>query len=82
MSRVHIAFGPPGAKGVSSIMGVGADDVEPHPAPELLRTAAWLGVALWGIGVVINRPALRGAGLGAAAVGFGVKHLVEEDLKK
>ena len=82
MSKVHIAYGGPGIKGVSSIMGIGADDVEPHPATELLRKAAWLGVALWGIGVVVNKPALRGAGLGAAAVGFGVKHLAEENLKK
>lgn len=82
MSKVHIAFGPPGAKGVSSIMGIGADDVEPHPAPELLRKAGWAGVGLWAIGVVLNKPALRGAGLGAAAVSFGVRHLAEADLEK
>lgn len=82
MARVHVSYGPPGAKGVTSIMGVGADDVEPHPAPELLRKAAIVGGAIWLIGVVLNKPTLRGAGLGTVAVGLGVRHLTEQELKK
>ena len=80
MPRVSVAYGPPGARGVQSIMGLGAEDVEPHPAAEMLRKAMWLGLGAWAVGVVINRPGLRGFGLGAAAVGLGVRHLTEKNL--
>lgn len=77
---VRIAYGPPGQKGVTTIVGLGAADVEPHPAERMLGRAAWVGIGIWAIGVVLNRPQLRGAGLGVAATGFGVKYLSNREL--
>jgi hypothetical protein len=77
---VRIAYGPPGAKGVTTIVGLGAEDVEPHPADKLLGRAGWIGIAIWAVGVVTNRSQIRGVGLGVAATGFGVKYLGNREL--
>jgi hypothetical protein len=61
-------------------MGIGADDVEPHPSASLLTKAMWIGLGAWAIGVVTSKRGLRGFGLGAAAVGMGVKYLSEKNL--
>jgi hypothetical protein len=61
-------------------MGLGVDDVEPHPATVLLKKAMWIGIGVWAVGIVMNRPGLRGFGIGAAAVGLGVRHLSEKNL--
>jgi hypothetical protein len=80
MTPVKVAYGPPGAHGVSAIMGIGADDVEPHPANDLLKKAVWIGIGAWAIGIVTSKRGLRGFGLGVAATGLGVKYLSEKNL--
>jgi hypothetical protein len=80
MPNVKVSYGPPGARGVSAIMGIGVDDVEPHPATDLLKKAVWIGLGAFALGVVTSKRGLRGFGLGAAAVGLGVRYLSEKNL--
>lgn len=80
MPNVRVAYGPPGQKGVTTIVGLGAEDTEAHPAEKMLGRAGWIGIAIWAAGVVFNRAQLRGAGLGVAATGFGVKYLSNREL--
>jgi hypothetical protein len=61
-------------------MGLGIDDVEPHPTTEMLKKAMWIGLGAFALGVVSNKRGLRGFGLGAAAVGLGVRYLSEKNL--
>ncbi len=81
--NIAVAYGPAGSHGVQSIMGIGAyapaelDEVFIPPDIETALTrAGWISVGLWGLGVVADKPALRGVGIGGAAVAFGVKYLV------
>jgi hypothetical protein len=80
MPRIAVSYGPPGARGVTTLLGIGADDVEPHPAIPMLKKAMWIGIGAWVLGVVANKRGLRGFGLGAAAVGLGVRYLSEKNL--
>ena len=76
MAKVVVEYGPPGEKGVSHIMGVGADELAELDATEgHLQKATWLGLGLWLVGVVANKPTLRGVGIGAFAVGFGASRI-------
>ena len=80
MPRIQVAYGPPGQKGVTAIMGVGADDYEPDPTQKMLERAGWLSVGLWALGVFTGSVRLRSIGIGAAAVGFGVRYLANRNL--
>lgn len=72
MAKVVVEYGPPGEKGVSHIMGVGADELAELDATEkTLQRSTWLGLGMWFVGVVTDKPTLRGVGIGAAAVGIG-----------
>ena len=82
MSRVEVSYGPPGAVGVTTILGIGAADLEANPLDSTLEKAAWGGVALWAIGVVLRKRQLAGFGLGVAACGWGVKYLGAKALDK
>lgn len=75
MPRILVEHGPPGVKGVDTIMGIGQDDLPPDHRDTALRVAFWGGIVTWLAGVVADKPTLRGVGLGAVAVGYSVRHL-------
>ena len=81
MARVEVSFGPPAQGGVTTIMGVGADDLD-APLDSTLEKAAWAGVAVWALGVVLRKRQLAGFGLGVAACGWGVKYLGARAIEK
>lgn len=82
-NRIAMAYGPPGVSGVSTIMGIGAlpelpDLSEPTmDVDEALGKAVWAAAAVFGIGLVANKPMWRGAGIGGLAVALGVKYLTK-----
>lgn len=80
MGKVHVSWGPPGVRGVDTIIGLGADEVDAlqSATDAALTKAGWVSLAAWAIGVVANKKALRHAGLGGALVAFGVKHLASK----
>lgn len=76
MPNIRVEYGPPGEKGVSHIMGIGADELAELDATEnMLQKATWFGLGVWLIGLATNKPTVRGIGIGAVAVGFGARHL-------
>lgn len=79
MGRVHVSWGPPGVRGVDTIMGLGADEVDAlqSATDKALHRAGLWSLGAWAVGVVTNRKALRYAGLGGALVAWGVKHLAK-----
>ena len=76
---ILIEHGPPGHKGVDTIMGVGhvGDDelAELDRVDDALSKATWAGIGIWVLGVAIDKPTVRGAGIGAVAVALIGKHL-------
>lgn len=74
--KLSLAFGPPGVKGVSTIMGIGNTPGEvPADADDMLKTAGLIGVGAFLFGLVTDKPALQHAGLGGAATAFLVRQL-------
>lgn len=80
MKTINVEYGPPGQRGVQTIMGLGADEVDAlaGKTEKSLTTAGWVSLGVWLLGTVTNRKSLRAAGLGGAAVAFGVRHLANK----
>jgi hypothetical protein len=76
MPRIHVSYGPPGERGVTSIMGLGADEVAAlsDKTDKALEKAGWIGVGIWSLGFLLNKKRLRDLGAGAAAASFLVKY--------
>jgi hypothetical protein len=68
----HIEYGPPGHRGVTTIMGVGADP-DDDKLQSTLKLAGWASVGLWTLGLVIGSRDLKMAGFGAACATFAVQ---------
>ena len=80
MPRIHVSYGPPAMKGVDTIIGLGADEVDAlqSKTDQALTKAGWISLGAWAFGVLANKKALRHAGLGGALVAWGVKHLASK----
>lgn len=77
MPKIHVSYGPPGARGVSTLLGLGADEVaalEDKRDKALVR-AGWIGVGLWGVGLLLNRKRIRDVGMGGALASFLVRYV-------
>ena len=75
---MHIAHGPPGASGVTSLMSVGADDIEGFGEREVHKTARTVGLlstAMWIYGWSTNDPKLKKMGLGVGLAALAVELL-------
>lgn len=76
---VALAFGPPGHKGVTTLMSVGADPLGADDTVEAnVRTGGYLAAGLWLVGVATGNRALRRLGFGAAVALFGVQVLARK----
>lgn len=64
---MQIAYGPPGHKGVTHLMAVGADDYPDAQLEHVVRVGGLASVALLLFGALTKRPRLTGAALGAGA---------------
>lgn len=77
MKKIHVSYGPPGPQGVTTLLGLGADEVSElaDKTDKALTQAGWISLGAWALGVVVNKKRLRDIGIGGAIVAFGVKHL-------
>ena len=77
MKKIAVSFGPPAPQGVQAIMGLGADEVDAlaSKTEKMLTQAGWASLGVWLLGTIANKKALRMAGLGGAAVAFGIRYL-------
>lgn len=64
---MQLAYGPPGHKGVTHLMAVGADDLATCPVARTVRVAGGVGLALVLLGALTGKPKLVYLGLGGAA---------------
>lgn len=67
---MEVKYGPPGHKGVTQLMSVGAEDADPR-AERVLRTAGLLSIGAWVAGVLTGSSTLKHVGLGAGIATFG-----------
>lgn len=65
---MQIAYGPPGHKGVTHLMAVGADDLTPSPIERTVKVAGGVSLAVLLLGALTGKPRLVHMGLGGAAV--------------
>jgi hypothetical protein len=79
----RIEYGPPGHKGVTSIMGLGALDIEDRvikvlpPSTKPLRDVMLGSGAVWLFGLVTGSNTAKNVGLGAIAAVFMVKTMMK-----
>jgi hypothetical protein len=65
---MHVAYGPPGHKGVTHLVAIGADELDDPSSKDADRaiTTALVGsVAIAGLGMLLGSSTLRTAGGGA-----------------
>lgn len=65
---MHLAYGPPGHKGVTHLMAVGADDLTPSPIERTVKLAGGASLAVLLLGLLARKPRLVNMGLGGTAV--------------
>jgi len=82
MQTVVAEYGPPGHKGVTSIMGLGADDIEPAPYQRSNRTVGLVAVGVWALGALSGNQKLRDFGFGAGMALFAAGLLTRQAEKK
>jgi|SRR5271154_991944 len=70
---MKIAYGPPGERGVTTLMAVGDADIDQTPTDQAVRVGAWIGVATFGIGIIAGSKTIRNLGLGGAIALFAVR---------
>lgn len=76
---MKINYGPPGHKGVTSIMGIGdTDEVEKIlalPPDRPLKIVTVASMATWALGAATGRKDLQTLGLGASFAAFAIQML-------
>lgn len=82
MPNVVMEYGPPGHKGVTSIMGIGATDIEPTNHAASMKRVGVLAGVLWVAGGVIGSNTLKNIGIGGAGALVAVWLLARRAEKK
>lgn len=70
---MKISYGPPGQRGVTTLMAVGADDIEESPTDHNITIGLGLGSAVSVLGFLVGSSTLRCLGLGAVAALYAVR---------
>jgi hypothetical protein len=70
---MQVSYGPPGAKGVTQLMAVGADEHEGNVTEQAVKTGGLLAVGVWGLGLLLGSRSLQNVGMGAGLALFGVQ---------
>lgn len=78
---MQISHGPPGQKGVTFLMAVGADDLPPSGIELATGRVAVAGLGLALVGLLTGSRAMRDIGAGAAAAA-GVLFLVGKKARR
>lgn len=81
MPRVVMEYGPPGLKGVTQIMGIGADDIEPSTHENSMKTVGIGAAAIFALGIVAGNKNAQQFGLGAGAAILAC-HLLAKRLER
>lgn len=77
---MEVRYGPPGHKGVTQLMSVGSDDLEPR-TKKVLRTASLLSIGVWALGLLSGSKAMKNVGFGAGLAAFGTRVALERARK-
>lgn len=79
MANVVVEYGPPGHKGVQSIMGIGSADLEATEQDTNMMKVGGGAVALWVAGTLTGIAALKQIGIGAGLAVAALKYLERRD---
>ena len=72
---VVVEYGPPGHKGIESIMGIGSTDLEQTDSGADLMKVGGGAVALWVAGTLTGMNSLKQIGFGAGLAVAAIKYL-------
>ena len=75
MANVVVEYGPPGHKGVQSIMGIGSADLEMTDTQTDMAKVGGGAVALWLVGSLSGVDAFKQIGLGAGLAVVALQYL-------
>lgn len=70
---MNISYGPPGHKGVTHLMAIGADDLDEGPADRAARIGTYVALGAIGVGVLMKSSRTRTLGIGAALALLAVR---------
>jgi hypothetical protein len=72
---VKISYGPPGHRGVTHLVAIGASELEETPTDHAVKVVGVAGAALFVAGFVIGGARVRSIGLGAALGALAIRAL-------
>ena len=70
---MNISYGPPGHKGVTTLMAVGDDELEAHPLEAAVKTGGYVALGVWALGLVMKSKTVQNVGFGAGLALFAVQ---------
>src|SRR5512147_71251 len=70
---MNVSYGPPGQKGVTTLMAVGADDLEQTTTDRAVSRASWLAAGAWLFGALTGQRTVKHIGMGATIALVGVR---------
>lgn len=70
---MKVSFGPPGQRGVTTLMAVGADDIEESPTDRNITVGLGLGTAASLLGLLVGSSTIRNLGMGAVVALYAVR---------
>jgi hypothetical protein len=80
---MRVEYGPPGHRGVSTIMGLGEVPAKlkalPLPKTKPLKTAGSIAIAAWLVGLVSGSSYLQHLGIGAGMAVLATQHFTNRE---
>ena len=70
---MKVSYGPPGHRGVTQLMAVGADDFELNKTEKMVKTGGLIAIGIWGLGMIMGSNTVKNIGFGGALALFGVQ---------
>lgn len=61
---MQVSYGPPGHKGVTTMMAVGQTEYEATHANRVVNKGLFLAAAAWGVGYILGSKTIKHMGLG------------------
>lgn len=75
---MKVSYGEPGNRGVTTLMAVGADDIDNTAAEAALNKGTVVALAASAVGFLLGIKTVRNMGLGGALALYGVRLMLKQ----
>lgn len=72
---MQVSYGPPAQRGVTSLMAVGAVDIDESATDQRVRGGSYGALAVAALGVLMGSRTIRDVGIGGAVALFAIRLL-------